>query len=897
MTAKNRTPSSILSTFAFCLALAGSISVRAATNILAAEPDVLRATLTNGLQVIIVRNTLAPVVTTMINYRVGSDECSSEFPGTAHATEHMMFRGSPGLSADQLAAISAAFGGDDNADTQQAVTQYFFTTPAENLEVALRVEATRMRDLLPDESLWEKERGAIEQEVAQDLSNPEYVFYEQLLAAVFKGTPYEHTPLGTRPSFDKTTGADLRKFHNTWYVPNNAILVIVGNVEPQKVLAQVKKVFGNIPAAQLPARPEFNFGTVKPDTLKLDTDLPYGLTAITFRFPGADSPDFAAAQILSDVLSSQRGKLYELVPQGKALSAEFDYETLQKSGLGYAITGFPAGGDSTNLLNNVKEILLAEITNGVSADLVEAAKRREIISAELQKNSVEGLASAWSEAVAVEDRQSPDDDINAIRRVTVADVNRVAKTYLDFDHAISAILTPQPSDKPISSKSFGGKESFSSSTNINVELPSWAKKINEQFPVPASTLNPLVTNLPNGIKLVVQPETISDTVSVYGRVKNNTKVQMPAGQDGVDQALDKLFSYGTKSLDRLAFQKALDDIGANESAGVDFSLQVLSDQFERGAQLLADNELSPALPEEDFRIIQEQLAASVAGEIKSPGHIASHALTVALFPKSDPARRETTPESVKSLTIQNVQQYYQSAFRPDLTTIVVIGHVAPENAVAVISKYFGNWKADGEKPNTLFPPAPTNSVSVTHVPDASRVQDKITLAETLQLTRTNEDYYALQLGNHVLGGGFYATRLYRDLREKSGLVYFVDSTFTVGLTRGIYQVEYACDPPNVSKARAVILRNLADMQAKKVTAQELHQAKLMLLRDIPLSESSVDYIVQGWLAYSALGLPLDEQVHAGRIYVKLDAKDVQSAFAKWLRSDGPVQITQGPAPK
>jgi zinc protease len=882
---------------ALFLALACSFAGRAATNYITAEPDILRAMLTNGLQVIIVRNTLAPVVTTIVNYRVGSDEAPAGFPGTAHATEHMMFRGSPSLSADQLAAISAAFGGDDNADTQQAVTQYFFTTPAENLEVALRVEATRMRDLLPDESLWEKERGAIEQEVAQDFSNPEYVFYEQLLAAVFKGTPYEHSPLGTRPSFDKTTGADLRKFHNTWYVPNNAILVIVGNVESQKVLEQVKKVLGNIPAAQLPARPEFNFGTVKPDTLNLDTDLPYGLTAITFRFPGADSPDFAAAQILSDVLSSQRGKLYGLVPQGNALSAEFDYETLPKSGLGYAIAGFPAGGDSTNLLNNIKDLLLAEITNGVSADLVEAAKRREIISAELQKNSVSGLASAWSTAVAIEGRNSPDDDINLFRAVSIDDVNRAAKKYLDFDHAISAILTPTPSDKPISSKSFGGGESLVSTKNTDVKLPPWAKQITEQLPVPATTLNPFVTNLSNGIKLIVQPETISDTVSVYGRVKNNTKVQMPAGQDGVDQALDKLFSYGTKTLDRLAFQKALDDIGANETAGVDFSLQVLPDQFERGVQLLADNELSPALPEEDFKIIQEQLAASVAGEIKSPGHIASHALTVALFPKSDPARRETTPESVKSLTIQNVQQYYQSAFRPDLTTIIVIGHVAPENAVAVILKYFGDWKAEGPKPNTLFPSAPTNSISATHVPDSSRVQDKVTLAETLTLTRTNADYYALQLGNHVLGGGFYATRLYRDLREKSGLVYFVDSSFTVGLTRGIYQVEYACDPPNVSKARAVILRDLKDLQAKKVTAQELHQAKLMLLRDIPLSESSVDYIVQGWLIYSALGLPLDEQVHAGRIYVKLDAKDVQSAFAKWLRSDGLVQITQGPAPK
>ncbi len=112
-----------------------------------------------------------------------------------------------------------------------------------------------------------------------------------------------------------------------------------------------------------------------------------------------------------------------------------------------------------------------------------------------------------------------------------------------------------------------------------MKLPDWAQKITEGLPVPATTLNPFVTNLPNGIKLIVQPETVSDSVSVYGRVKNNAKVQMPDGKDGVDEALDKLFSYGTKSLDRLAFQKALDDIGANESAGADFSLQVLPEQF------------------------------------------------------------------------------------------------------------------------------------------------------------------------------------------------------------------------------------------------------------------------------------------------------------------------------
>jgi zinc protease len=181
----------------------------------APEQNVLRAELPNGLRVVIVRNPLAPVVTTVINYLVGSDETPAGFPGMAHASEHMMFRGSPGLDAAQLANISAAIGGDFDADTQQMVTQYFFTTPAENLDLALHIESIRMRGIDDTEALWGQERGAIEQEVAQDLSSPDYVFYTNLLTLVFKGTPYARDALGSRPSFDMTTGAMLKEFHDT----------------------------------------------------------------------------------------------------------------------------------------------------------------------------------------------------------------------------------------------------------------------------------------------------------------------------------------------------------------------------------------------------------------------------------------------------------------------------------------------------------------------------------------------------------------------------------------------------------------------------------------------------------------------------------------------------------
>jgi zinc protease len=863
----------------------------------AQEPGVLRATLKNGLRVVIVQNKLAPVVTTEVNYLVGSNEAPEGFPGMAHAQEHMMFRGSPKLSADQLADITAAMGGDFDADTQQTVTQYFFTVPAEDLDLALHIEADRMSGVLDTDELWNEERGAIEQEVAQDLSNPQYVFYTKLLAAMFKGTPYAHDALGTRPSFDKTTGTMLHQFYDSWYAPNNAIFVIVGNVDPQATLKEVEKLFGPIPPKKIPARPAVKLEPVKPETLNLTTDLPYGLAIVSFRMPGSDSPDYAAAQVLSDVLSSQRWNLYGLVPQGKAMYAGFQVSALPEAGIGFAMAVFPKGADAAALVKEMKGILAGAVQKGLPADLVEAAKRQELADSELQKNSVSGLAEAWSQALAVEGRQSPEDDVQAMEKVTVADVDRVAKQVLDQDHAIVAILTPQPSGKPLSSKGFGGKESFAPKNPKAVKLPPWAEKALSRLSVPASVVNPVVTTLPNGLKLIVQPESISDTVTVFGQIKNQSDLETPKGQEGVNQVLDQLFSFGTTTLDRLAFQKALDDIGAKESAGTSFSVEALADHFDRAVQLLADNELNPALPEQAFKIVQMQTARSVAGLLQSPFYLSGRALDAALFPKEDPSLREATPQTVSALTLQEVKAYYAKVFRPDLTTIVVMGKVTPAEAKAAIEKYFGGWKAEGPKPETVLPAVPANKPSSTVVPDSSRVQDSVTLAETLGLNRSNPDYYALELGNHVLGGAFYATRLYRDLREKGGLVYYVSSNFDVGQKRSLYVVRYGCDPPNVTKAQAIVVRDLKAMCTEPVTPVELQKAKALVLREIPLSESSVGSIAHGLIYRSTHDLPLDEPTLAAHKYLALTAPQIQAAYAKWLRPDDLVRVTQGPEPK
>jgi zinc protease len=870
-----------------------------ASRLHAADPsNVTRATLSNGLQVVIVRNALAPVVTVELNFKVGGDETPPGFPGSAHAEEHMAFRGCTGMTADQTAAIYAQLGGRDNADTQQNITQYFTTVPAADLDVALQAQASCLRGVDDSEEEWAHERGAIEQEVSRDLSNPTYKFIDRLNGDMFAGTPYAHDPLGTRPSFEATTGAMLKDFYKKWYTPGNAILVIVGDVDPAATIAKVKQLYGDIANHPLPEHPAINLSPVKPETFTLDSNLPYVLGFIAYRMPGTDSPDYAASQILADILASQRADVYGMVPAGKALYATFGIaESYPKASVGYGEIALPAGADATGPINEMRQIVEGYAQKGLPQDLFDAAKRSEIASAEFQRNSIPGLASVWSEALTAEGRNSPDDDLQAIKAVTLADVNRVAKQYLVGANSITATLKPSPSGEAVSAKGFGGGEKMTSAPTKPVVLPAWASASLSQLKVPADYVVASDTTLPNGLRLIVKTDHTSPTVTVVGTVKNNSDLQTPKGQEGVSDVLDGLYSYGTQTLDRLAFQKALDDIAANETAGFDFSVQVLKENLSRGVELLADNELHPALPAEAFSVVKDQTTQFVAGNLKSPGYRTSRALDIALLPPNDPVLREATPATLGTVTLADVKQYHAATMRPDLTTIVVIGDTTPEEAKAVITKWFGEWKADGPKPETTLPAIPVNKASAANVPDPQAVQDSVTLAQQLNLNRFDPDYYPLQLGNHVLGGGFYATRLYHDLRQVAGYVYNVDVSMEASKTRASYTVTYGCDPQNVSKARALVQRDLDQMRTQDVSADELHLAKAMLLRSIPLGESSEEGVAQGLLRRAVIGLPLDEPIVAAKKYFELDAGQIKAAFARHLRLDDFVQVVRGPAPQ
>ncbi|RFP00251.1 peptidase M16 [Komagataeibacter xylinus] len=853
----------------------------------------MQATLPNGLRVVIVPDRLAPVVSTEINYLVGSAAAPAGFPGTAHALEHMMFRGSKGLDRDQMAAIGARLGGDYNADTTENVTQFFYTAPADNLDVLLRIEAMRMKGLTLAAGDWAHERGAIEQEVSRDLSSPGYVYLARLQSILFAGTPYAHDALGSRPSFDKTDTALLRRFYRQWYAPNNAILIITGDVDAARTLAMVRETFGPIPARRLPARPQIHPGPVQAQTLQFPTDYPVGLVAIASRMPGQNSRDYATARILSDVLASQRGALYDLVPQGRALLSSFDFVTKADAGIGIAIAAFPKGGNPAPLQARMQDILHNLRENGVPSDLVDAARRKELAQLGFAANSISGLAESWSEAQAIMGLQSPDDEAAAFAAVTPEDVNRLARDVLDPQQSITAILTPRDGGHPVADKGFGGAESFASTPDHPVTLPHWASDSLLALRPPEASVQPAQYTLPNGLHLIVRPASVSHTINLYGTIRQNEDMQEPPGQEGIADITNELFSYGSTTHDRVGLQKAFDDIAASESAGADFNLNVLTPDFDRGLELLAENELHPALPEQAFKVVRANTAASLAGLLHSPQYLFQRAMQGAVSPAGDPSLRQAQPDEVMKLTLADCRAFWKSAYRPDLTTIVITGDITPAAAYRAISHTFGAWRANGPTPVVDLPPRPDSRTSVMKVPDPSSTQATVSLPESLSLNVANPEHFALNLGNEILGSGF-SSRLYRDLRVRSGYVYTVRSHLTWKRHRSAYSISFGADPDKVAAARDAAIHDIMAMQAQPVSEDELAMARAGMLRSLALQSASLDTIAAGYLHFSDLGLPLNQNDIAAQAYYTLDATAIRDAFRKWIRPADLAEIIKGP---
>ncbi|GAC1591133.1 MAG: pitrilysin family protein [Candidatus Velthaea sp.] len=864
-----------------------------------AHGDILKATLRNGLRVVIVRNALGPVVSTDMTYLVGSRDDPADVPGMAHAQEHMMFRGTKNLSTSELGTVATALGGNFNALTSDTLTQYQFTIPSADLDAVLRIESDRMRDVLDAQEQWQNERGAIEQEVARDESQPGADFFRVLRSITNAGTPYGHEGVGTRAAFDRLTGPRIKAFHDTWYAPNNAVLVIAGDVDPARTLEQVRARFESIPKRAVPVHAAAHFVPLKRTVVERPTTLVYPLALVAVRMPGIESPDFLPSFVLQGILGSQRGSLRGLVDSGEALDGSWDsFPYVPETQLGFATAALRPGADPAKAATRLENILSGYSRNGVPRELFESTKRRLIADQELSRNSISSLASDWSTTIALDREPSIAREQTLIAAVTLADVNRVAKRYLDMKHAVIGALTPSAgaSQRGAASPAQQGTENPLGSQPPVTHLPPWADSLVKNISVPPPGRAPVETKLANGMTLIVKSETISDSVFLFGNVKSNAVLQEPVGKEGVSAVLAEMFKDGTQAQDRIAFARAQDDADTQVSAGTSFGVQTTSRSFERAVALLAQNELQPRFDARTFENARRRAIEELGTALNSTATLANQRAAAILFPAGDPERREPTLSTIQALAFDDVKTYYAQTLRPDQTTVVVVGNVSADAVRAAFERNFGAWHTTGAPPDLELSALPVNPPGDVRL-QLPISQSIVQLKQIVPLARTSPQTYPLLLGTAILGGGSLGpeqSRLFRSLRQNAGLVYSVEARYLPRRIRSTFNVEYACAPQNQARIATLIDNEIERMKSEPVGTFELALAKASIVRQSVLGESSTGSIGGMLLDEAISGMPFDQRRIDAQRFIESDAKSIQAAFATYVKPQNFVRIIEGP---
>jgi zinc protease len=426
----------------------------AAVPCLAAE-DTAEHKLTNGLRIIVKTDRRAPVAVVMAWYRVGSIDEVNGATGVAHVLEHMMFKGTSTLQPGEYSRTIAAAGGRENAFTSNDFTGYFAMLQKSRLELALRLEADRMANLALSAEEFAKEiKVVMEERRWRTEDRPHSLVYEQLMATALTAHPYRNPIIGWMNDLENMRIEDARDFYRKWYAPNNAVLVIVGDVEPKEVFALAEKHFGAIPSRPLPARkpqdepPQLG---VKRVTVKAPAELP--TVMMTFRAPSLRDPERDwepyAMKMLAAVLSgSEAARLNRSLVREQRLAsgADASYDGIARGPDFFYLSATPIPGKSAaDVEQGLRREMARIIDEGVTEEELDRAKAQAIAAEVYQRDSMffQARIIGVLEMTGLSHR-SVDVQLKKLREVTSEQVREAARKYFREDALTIATLDPQP---------------------------------------------------------------------------------------------------------------------------------------------------------------------------------------------------------------------------------------------------------------------------------------------------------------------------------------------------------------------------------------------------------------------------------------------------------------------
>ena len=845
--------------------------------------------LANGLTLIVHEDHKAPLVSVQVWYHVGSKDEVPGKTGFAHLFEHLMFNGSEHHDGEFFKPLEAAGASEINGTTNVDRTNFYETVPTGALDLALWLESDRMANLLPaiTQAKLDEQRGVVKNEKRQRESQP-YAKSEELLVtnSYPVGHPYSWTTIGSMEDLDRASLDDVRSWFKQYYGPNNATLVLAGDVTEAEALAKAEQYFGAIaPTQGIARREQWIAPFTEPRRIEAGERVTQPRLYRLWNVPRRGEPDalllsFAAELLAGDKASRLYQRLVTKEQIATSVQADVDANELG-SQFGITVTLKP-GVEPAKAEALLEEELKAFLETDASEADVARRKTGYYVSRLAARESVAAKASELAGCQLFSGAPGAcEAEWVTIRDATPASIRAAARRWLTPNH-LTLTVRPEIDLKrgPVTAKV------------DRKTLPAVAEPKGIRLP-------PLTRfKLKNGIEVFLAERHAVPLVNLELFWPYGTAAQPGAGQF---EMLLGMLSEGAAGRDAEALTAAYGALGASFGADLDadsmgVTLSAPRAQLGAALQLFADNMRRPDVPEAALERRAQRKLASLAANVASPGGILSLNQMRLLYGDHPYGRYNSLPllqAATKALTAETLRTLAKQVLRPDGARILVVGDTDRESLEPLLDAALGDWTAPASPaPSRSLPPVQTPKARVVLF-DQPGAQQSTVVAADLSMDVRDPDIEAAELANAVLGG-LFTSRLNLNLREDKHWTYGAFSSLSESLGPGLFGARAAIETPHTAAGMREMQKEIAGIAGKRPpTEAELDAARQSLVRALPGQAETSAGVLGLYQRLLSYGLPLDRYEGYGARLSALTGAQVKAAAAKLARPNALTWLVVG----
>jgi zinc protease len=857
-----------------------------------------RRELPNGLAIVVKEDHRLPTLTAMLAYRVGSVNEPEGLTGVSHYFEHMVFKGSAKYKRGDIDLVTYRCGGENNAYTTHDMTGYWFHVHSSHLDDVLDILADTCGNSTLDPQEFELERGPVLQEMNIWLDGPWGELERSLEKTIYTKSRYRHPVLGWREDVEKLSRDRMMEYYKAYYKPNNASLVIVGDVNKEDVFRRVEKYFGGLPGGKDADEAHWMEPPQKEErTVEVKTELPSDRFIMAFRTAEAGSDADLRLDVIATILGDGRNsRLKTKLVKELELAGESNVEVLNYSrrheGVFYVQVEVALDGSPEAARKAVIQELEAISSKPVKDRELRRAKN--LLRAKFAFD-VESQNELTSKIGYFEALGRPDyirTYMDRIEAITPEQILETAKeTFLPERRTVGIGLA-----KPKRSGSGSGIK----------KGPPKRQPGGLVAPQAAPVLGDVRREvLPNGLTLLAKKRSDVPVLSIQALV-NAGQVFEPEEKAGLAELVGGLLDEGIeddhgrrRTGDEIAGD--LEFVGGQYSTGANgISVKVLSEHSEIAFNMARDLLRYPSFPKDRFEKLREDQLAEIESMDQDPTRVARRLFFESVY-KGHPLHHPAIgyKETVKSLTLEDVEAYYHRLFRPENTIIAVVGDIEPAEALRQMRVRLEGWKGEGVWKAPLPQPAKqqTEPRTVFHTYKAQQVRIHL---GNIGIERKNPDHPVLRVMETILltSPGF-TNRLARNVRDLQGLSYDVNGSITggAGIVACPFQVVLGVEAKDKDKGLQAVMKELNQFLKDGPTPEEVKDAKDYLLHSFVSSWETVEDMADYLLSVERFGLGMDYAADYYRAVKAVTPEEVLRIARKYIDLKNLTTVIVGPVDK